>query len=112
MESEYVAQLAKEFKKNVSDSCCNFIILDSINEKISDYEEMRSFAESKDFKVYICELEVDLQTCINQNIHKRSEDDINRIIDYFEPTPSHHNKIDVSSLLQNEKLKEVNVSRI
>lgn len=111
-EAEYVTHLIKAFKKNVNDGYFNFIILDSINEKISDYEEMWSFAKTKGFKVYICEMEMDAQICIKRNIHKRSEDDINRIVDYFEPTPSHHHKLDVSSLLQNEEVKEVNVIKI
>lgn len=51
MESSYTASLGKAFKKNITDGFFNFIILDSINEKITDYEELWSFAKSKGFKV-------------------------------------------------------------
>lgn len=51
-------------------------------------------------------MEMDPQICLKRNIHKRSEDEINRIIDYFEPTPSHHYTLDVNSMLQ-EEIKDV-----
>lgn len=53
MEPNYISSLVKAFKKNVTDGFFNFIILDCINEKISDYEELWSFAKSKGFKVRV-----------------------------------------------------------
>lgn len=58
-------------------------------------------------KVYVCEMEMDLQICLKRNIHNRTEDEINRIIDYFEPTPSYHQKLDVNSMLQEQAIEEV-----
>ncbi|CAD6227510.1 GSCOCG00001193001-RA-CDS [Cotesia congregata] len=110
MESSYLTSLVKAFKKNIVDGFFNFIILDSINEKISDYEEMWSFAKSKGFRVYICEMDMDVQICLKRNVHNRTEDEINRIIDYFEPTPNYHQKLDVSSLLQDEAIEQVTYS--
>ena len=110
MEPEYVNHLIKAFKKNVTDGFFNFIILDSINEKITDYEEMWSFAKTKGFKVYVCEMEMDVQVCLKRNIHKRSEDEINRIVDYFEPSPSHHHNLDVTSLLQENAIEDVSIN--
>nr|XP_050863648.1 uncharacterized protein LOC127069953 isoform X2 [Vespula vulgaris] len=107
MEPSYIASLVKAFKKNITDGFFNFIILDCINEKISDYEDMWSFAKSKGFKVYVCEMEMDVQICLKRNIHNRSEDEINRIVDYFEPTPSYHQKLDVNSMLQEQAIEEV-----
>ncbi|XP_011877955.1 PREDICTED: uncharacterized protein LOC105567597 isoform X2 [Vollenhovia emeryi] len=109
MEQSYITSLIKAFKKNIIDGFFNFIILDCINEKISDYEEMWSFAKTKGFKVYICEMEMDLQICLKRNIHNRTEDEINRIIDYFEPTPSYHQKLDVNSMLQEQAIEEVDM---
>ncbi|XP_076659246.1 uncharacterized protein LOC143362732 [Halictus rubicundus] len=109
MEQSYVASLVKAFKKNITDGFFNFIILDCINEKISDYEEMWSFAKTKGFKVYVCEMEMDLQICLKRNLHNRTEDEINRIIDYFEPTPSYHQKLDVNSMLQEQAIEEVHM---
>lgn len=58
-------------------------------------------------QVYVCEMEMDLQICLKRNIHNRTEDEINRIIDYFEPTPSYHQKLDVNSMLQEQAIEEV-----
>ncbi|XP_018047746.1 PREDICTED: uncharacterized protein LOC108686789 [Atta colombica] len=109
MEQSYITSLVKAFKKNITDGFFNFIILDCINEKISDYEEMWSFGKTKGFKVYVCEMEMDLQICLKRNIHNRTEDEINRIIDYFEPTPSYHQKLDVNSMLQEQAIEEVDM---
>ncbi|XP_032685862.1 uncharacterized protein LOC116851006 [Odontomachus brunneus] len=109
MEQSYIMSLVKAFKKNILDGFFNFIILDCINERISDYEEMWSFAKTKGFKVYVCEMEMDLQICLKRNIHNRTEDEINRIIDYFEPTPSYHLKLDVNSMLQEQAIEEVDM---
>ncbi|KYM97130.1 YLP motif-containing protein 1 [Cyphomyrmex costatus] len=109
MEQSYVTSLIKAFKKNITDGFFNFIILDCINEKISDYEEMWSFGKTKGFKVYVCEMEMDLQICLKRNVHNRTEDEINRIIDYFEPTPSYHQKLDVNSMLQEQAIEEVDM---
>ncbi|XP_043284226.1 uncharacterized protein ZAP3 [Venturia canescens] len=109
MEPSYITSLVKAFKKNITDGFFNFIILDSINEKISDYEEMWSFAKTKGFRVYVCEMEMDVQVCLKRNIHNRTEEEINRIVDYFEPTPSYHQKLDVTSMLQEEAIEEVHM---
>lgn len=52
-------------------------------------------------------MEMDVQICLKRNIHNRTEDEINRIIDYFEPTPSYHQKLDVNSMLQEQAIEEV-----
>ncbi|XP_012284876.1 collagen alpha-1(VII) chain isoform X2 [Orussus abietinus] len=109
MEQSYLTSLTKAFKKNITDGFFNFIILDSINEKISDYEELWSFAKTKGFRVYVCEMEMDVQICLKRNVHNRSEDEINRIVDYFEPTPSYHQTLDVNSMLQEQAIEEVDM---
>lgn len=55
-------------------------------------------------------MEMDLQICLKRNIHNRTEDEINRIIDYFEPTPSYHQKLDVNSMLQEQAIEEACIS--
>ncbi|XP_034941545.1 uncharacterized protein ZAP3 [Chelonus insularis] len=112
MEPSYVTSLVKAFKKNITDGFFNFIILDCINEKISDYEEMWSFAKSKGFRVYVCEMEMDVQICLKRNIHKRTEEEVNRIVDYFEPTPNYHQILDVSTLLQEQTIEEVQMEEV
>lgn len=55
-------------------------------------------------------MDTDVQICLKRNVHNRTEDEINRIIDYFEPTPNYHQKLDVSSLLQDEAIEQVTYS--
>ncbi|XP_063978325.1 uncharacterized protein LOC135163087 isoform X2 [Diachasmimorpha longicaudata] len=109
MEPSYIASLVKAFKKNITDGFFNFIILDAVNEKISDYEELWSFAKTKGFKVFVVEMDMDVAVCLQRNIHNRTEDEINRIIDYFEPTPSYHQKLDVTSFFQEDSIQEVHM---
>lgn len=112
VESSYLASLAKAFKKNITDGYFSFIILDSINEKISDYDDMWSFAKTKGFKVFVCEMEMDVQVCLKRNIHNRSEDEVNRIVDYFEPTPKHHQKLETSTFLQEAAIEDVQMEDV
>lgn len=51
VEPHYRGSLLKAFKKTVSDGFFSFIIVDSVNEKTKDYEEMWSFAKQKGFQV-------------------------------------------------------------
>lgn len=56
VEPHYRGSLLKAFKKTISDGFFSFIIVDSVNEKTKDYEEMWSFAKQKGFQVcYISE---------------------------------------------------------
>lgn len=52
-------------------------------------------------------MEMDVQICLKRNIHKRSEDEVNRIVDYLEPTPKHHQKLDTSTLIQEASIEDV-----
>lgn len=51
MEDVYQAALLKAFKKTVSDGFFQFIIVDSVNKKLKEVEEMWSFAKLKGFQV-------------------------------------------------------------
>lgn len=52
-------------------------------------------------------MEMDVHVCMKRNIHNRTEEEINKIVDYFEPTPNHHLKLDVNAMLQEEAIDEV-----
>lgn len=51
LEPSYQESLLKSFKKTVSDGFFPFIIVDCVNNKIKNYEEMFNFAKSKGFQV-------------------------------------------------------------
>jgi len=53
MEKHYRNSLLKTFRKTVSDGYFPFIIVDAINDKVSHFEEMWSYAKQKGFQVII-----------------------------------------------------------
>ncbi|KAK6621061.1 hypothetical protein RUM43_011365 [Polyplax serrata] len=107
VEPHYRGSLLKAFKKTVSDGFFSFIIVDSVNEKTKDYEEMWSFAKQKGFQVYIAEMDNDVTVCKSRNIHKRTEKDIGDLVKSWEGTPTHYLRLDVRSLLQSDAITEV-----
>ena len=53
MEEHYRLSLIKNFKKTVDDGYFSFIIVDSIHDKVVQFDEMASYAERRGFKVNI-----------------------------------------------------------
>ncbi|XP_076464262.1 uncharacterized protein LOC143296296 [Babylonia areolata] len=107
MEEAYLQSLFKSFKKTVDDGLFPFIIVDAINEKVKSFEPFWSYAKSKGFQVYVAELEADVATCINRNIHKWTEYDVEKVKGRWEPTPPHFLRLDIRWLLQDASITEV-----
>lgn len=47
---------------------------------------------------FICELPLDLEKCLKNNIHNRTRDDIRQAIDEWQPTPSSYTVLDYEFL--------------
>lgn len=62
--------------------------------------------------MYICQLEIDVQSCSRRNIHGRSEADIEKCVKEWDPTPSHHPTLDATSLLQAASIPEVEMEEV
>ncbi|XP_014102438.2 uncharacterized protein DDB_G0283357 [Bactrocera oleae] len=101
MEETYMQYLIKSFKKTISDNLYDFIIIDCNNNSLRTLNEFYCHSKDSGFMPYIVDLMFDLETCMNRNIHQRSEKDIKGIIDNWKQTPLHYIKLDVSSLLEN-----------
>ncbi|XP_063905862.1 YLP motif-containing protein 1-like isoform X3 [Zophobas morio] len=112
MEESYRSSLIKSFKKTITDGYFSFIIVDNINDKVKYFGEMWSFAKQNGFQVYICQLDLDVQTCSKRNIHGRSEADIEKCVANWEATPSHHPILDATSLLQSASIPEVEMEEV
>lgn len=52
-------------------------------------------------------MDLDPVLCTKQNIHNRTEAEIEECIASWEPTPCHHPSIDATSFLQSNQIKEV-----
>lgn len=107
IEGNYRESLTKAFKKTISDGYFSFLIVDSVNDKVSHFEEMWTFAKSKGFQVYICEMDRDLQSCLKHNIHNRNEKDIKDMIEKWEDTPRQYLRTDPTSMLQSAAIEDV-----
>lgn len=62
--------------------------------------------------MYICQLELDVQTCTKRNVHERTEAEIEKCVSGWEPTPSHHPIVDATSLIQSQSIPEVEMEEI
>lgn len=62
--------------------------------------------------MYICQLDLDVQTCSKRNIHDRTEGDIEKCVAGWETTPSHHPVVDATSLIQSGSIPEVEMEEI
>ncbi|XP_014255755.1 YLP motif-containing protein 1 isoform X2 [Cimex lectularius] len=109
MEPQYRESMVKSFKKTLNDGYFPFVIVDAVNNKLHHFEEISSFAKQKGFQVYICETELDLQSCLKRNVHKRSESEIEEIIKGWEKTPAIETLLDIRSLLQDASIMEVDM---
>jgi len=81
MDETYQRSLVKSFKKTVDDDLFNFIIVDMINHKLSQIEEMSQYAKAKGgFQTYIIELnDQNEQLYFDRNVHNRSLNDIRKV---------------------------------
>ncbi|XP_037937290.1 putative uncharacterized protein DDB_G0282133 isoform X2 [Teleopsis dalmanni] len=101
MEESYMQYLIKAFKKTVADNLYDFIIVDCNNNSLRTLNEFYCYAKDSGFVPYIIDLICDVEKCLEQNTHERSEIDIRDIILNWKDTPVHYIKLDVSSLLEN-----------
>ena len=58
-------------------------------------------------QVYIAELDVDVPTCIERNIHNWTEYDVEKVKKRWEPTPNNFLRLDIRWLLQEDSITEV-----
>ncbi|KAG8236639.1 hypothetical protein J437_LFUL016331, partial [Ladona fulva] len=100
MEKQYRNSLVKAFRKTVDDGYFPFIIVDCVNDKVRQFDEMWTYAKQKGFQVYICEMDMDVPTCSKRNTHGRSQRDIEEMVKHWEETPRSYVRVDVRSLLQ------------
>lgn len=108
MEEVYQSSLFKSFKKTIDDRFFPFIIVDAINDKVKNFENFWSYAKQRGFQVYIAEMDSsDPNACHKHNVHKRSLEDIKKLINKWEPTPKHYLRVDIRSILQDVSITEV-----
>ena len=85
------------------------VIADSINLLRSHFQELWSFATSKRFKVYVCELprHLDVARCASRNVHGWSKGGLEKMKEDFESTPPEMCRLLVEGLLGEKGIEEV-----
>jgi predicted kinase len=79
MEETYRRSLIKLVRKSIDDRFYPFLIIDQNNEQLNHFRDMAEYAEANQFQVYVVELNNDLQSCAQRNIHNRSLSDIQQV---------------------------------
>lgn len=103
MDEAYQRSLVKSFKKIIDDDLFNFIIVDMVNEKKNQVEEMCSHARLKAFQVYVADLNfVDAETCFNRNVHNRTLEDIKKIKNIWQELPDSYLLLDVGFFIKEQ----------
>ncbi|XP_013114584.2 putative uncharacterized protein DDB_G0282133 isoform X1 [Stomoxys calcitrans] len=101
MEETYMQYLIKSFKKTILDNFYDFIVIDCNNNSLRTLNEFYCHAKDSGYVPYIIDLLCDLDVCLENNVHERTEADIKEVIDNWKPTPFHYIKLDVANLVQN-----------
>lgn len=103
MDEAYQKSLVKSFKKLIDDDLFNFIIVDMINERKNQIEEMCSHARLKAYQVYVADLNfLDAETCFNRNVHNRTLEDIKKIKNNWQELPDSYLLLDVSFFIKEQ----------
>ncbi|XP_073830067.1 ZAP3 isoform X2 [Musca autumnalis] len=101
MEETYMQYLIKSFKKTILDNFYDFIVIDCNNNSLRTLNEFYCHAKDSGYVPYIVDLHCDLEICLENNVHERTEADIKEILNNWKPTPFHYIKLDIASLVQN-----------
>lgn len=98
MEDIYMQNLVKAFKRTITEDVFHFIIVDCPNEHLKYYNEFYAVARSSGFKVFTVTLQTEIDLCIEQNIHKRTADEIRSYANNWTLGPDDHPLINASIL--------------
>ncbi|VDL85672.1 unnamed protein product [Schistocephalus solidus] len=107
METLYQKELVKLVCRQMDDGFFNFLIVDAVNQRVSEIEELAAQARVRNFQVYVIEVAANVSTCIRRSEGRRSKEDIMQIHANWEPTPSRFVLVDANSLQQEISSEEV-----
>jgi YLP motif-containing protein 1 len=101
MDDHYQKSLVKSFKKTIDDDLFDFILVDMINHKMAQVEEMSQYAKQKrGFQTFIIELnDKEEKVYFDRNVHSRSSSDIRKIVSEWEALPAYYARLDCSFFL-------------
>lgn len=81
LDETYQRSLIKSFKKVLDDQLFNFVLVDMVNERVDQIDEMANHAKSRGFSPFIIEMDSSLTHLFaSRNIHGRTLDEIQTVI--------------------------------
>jgi len=107
LEPRYRASLIKSYRKQVDDGFFPFIILDCINDRVEHFQEVLNYSAANGFEVYLGEVAVDPLEGHARSTHKRAPDLVKKMAAAWEPAPPHVPRVDLTSMLQDASVTEV-----
>ena len=60
-------------------------------------------------QTYVVDLDTSVDECAKRNVHDRTKDEIFKLNKYWERTPPHFIRLDITGLMQNDTIQEVKV---
>jgi YLP motif-containing protein 1 len=107
MEQTYRASLLKAYNKTLEEGFFPMIVVDAPNTKVHHFDRYWSNGKMKGFEVYVAELIDSVEICAARNIHHRTEEEIQKLAKEWEDTPPHFTRLDVTPLLSDSNIDEV-----
>ncbi|KAK9925940.1 hypothetical protein M0R45_023198 [Rubus argutus] len=113
MEEAYRLSMLKAFKKTLEDSVFTFVIVDDRNLRVAEFAQFWAIAKSSGYEVYILEAPYkDPAGCAARNVHGFTQDDIQKMAEQWEESPSIYLQLDAKSLFHGDDLKESGIQEV
>ncbi|CAL5198353.1 unnamed protein product [Lathyrus oleraceus] len=113
MEEAYRSSMLKAFKKTVDEGAFTFIIVDDCNLRVADFAQFWATAKRSGYEVYILEATYkDPVGCAARNVHGFTQQDIEKMAEQWEDSPSLYLQLDVKSLFHGDDLKENRIQEV
>jgi YLP motif-containing protein 1 len=109
LEPAYMSSMLKQFNKTLSEGYFPMVIVDAVNSKITDFDQFWSCAKVKGFEAFVVELKESVEVCTSRNTHNRARKEIEVLAAQWESTPAHFLQLDVTSLLYDRAIDEVDM---
>ena len=102
LEAKYRSELGKLYRRKIEDPYSTCMVVDAVNEKLTQFMDMVMYGTRNNFEVFIGEMPMQKPYVLEQrSTHKRSASDIAEICRDWEATPTSCWRVDLTKLISN-----------
>ncbi|XP_050377034.1 uncharacterized protein LOC126794375 isoform X2 [Argentina anserina] len=113
MHEAYQLSMLKTFKKTLEDGVFTFVIVDDRNLRVAEFAQFWATAKSSGYEVYILEAPYkDPAGCAARNVHGFTQEDILKMAEQWEESPSIYLQLDAKSLFHGDDLRESGIQEV